>query len=144
MRNVFDRLGQNTEEDLRAHLEARRTSALSKKNDLQTFSSIHDEINELKKRLDKLAAKSSEVTPSITSSLFSLEIQLAPLPASFRMSTMTTYEEKTDPQDYLNVFNNQMDLRQVSSRARCRCFAATLTATAKKWLRQIELETVAS
>ena len=75
MRNVFDQLGQNAEEDLRIHLDARRTSASSKKNDVPTFSPMHDEINELRKWLDKLAAKSSESTPSTTSSPFNLEIQ---------------------------------------------------------------------
>ena len=71
---MFDRLGQNAEEDLRVHLDARRTSALSNQNDVPTFSPVHDEINELKKWLDKLAAKSSEAAPSTTSSPFSLEI----------------------------------------------------------------------
>ena len=74
MRNVFDRLSQNVEEDLHAHLEARRTSASSKKEDVPTFSPMHDKINELRKRLDNLAAKSSEATSSTTSSPFSLEI----------------------------------------------------------------------
>ena len=60
------------------------------------------------------------------------------------MPTMTTYEGKTDPQDHLNAFNDQMDLFEVSSQAWCRCFAVTLTTTAKKWFRQIEPETVAS
>ena len=46
-RNVFDLLGQNAEEDLRIHLDARRTSASSKKNDVPTFSPMHDEINDL-------------------------------------------------------------------------------------------------
>ena len=45
--NVFDRLGQNTEEDLRIHLDARRTSVSSKKNDVPAFSPVHDKINEL-------------------------------------------------------------------------------------------------
>ena len=116
----------------------------SKKNDVPTFSPMHDEINELKKRLDKLAAKSSEATPSTTSSPFSLEIQLALLPTSFPMPTMMTYEGKTDPQDHLNIFNNQMDLLQISSWARCRCFAVMLTATTKKWFRKIKLKTIAS
>ena len=80
------------------------------------FSPMHDEINELQKRLDKLAAKSSEATPSTTSSSFSLEIQQAPLPTGFRMPTMTTYEGKTNPQEHLDKFNDQMDLLQVSSR----------------------------
>ena len=141
---MFDRLGQNAEEDLRVHLDARRTSASSNKNDVPTFFPVHDEINELRKQLNKLAAKSSEATPSTTSSPFSLEIQQAPLPTGFRMSTMTTYEEKIDPQDYLDAFNDQMDLLHVSSRAQCRCFTVIVMATTKKWFRQIEPETVAS
>ena len=56
--NVFDRLGQNVEEDLCFHLDARRTSASLNKNDMPTFSPEHDEINELRKRLNKLAANS--------------------------------------------------------------------------------------
>ena len=75
MHNVFDRLGQKAEEDLRAHLDARRTAASSKKNDVPMFSPMHDEINELRKHLDKLAAKISKAAPSTTSSHFSLEIQ---------------------------------------------------------------------
>ena len=73
-RNVFDKLSHNAEEDLRAHLDARRTLVSSKKNDMPTFSLVHDKINELRKRLDKREAKSSEATPSSTSSLFNLEI----------------------------------------------------------------------
>ena len=96
--NVFNRLGQNAEEDLRIHLDARKTLASSKKNDMPVFSLMHDEINELRKRLDKLATKSLEATPSTTSSPVSLEIQKAPLHTGFRMPTMTTYVGKTDPQ----------------------------------------------
>ena len=72
--NVFDRLPQNAEEDLCVHLDARRKTESSKKNNVPAVSLVHDEINELRKRLDKLAAKSSEATPSSTSSPFSLEI----------------------------------------------------------------------
>ena len=74
------------------------------------FSPMHDEINRLRKQLDKLAAKSLETTPSITSSPFSLEIQQTPLPMGFRMPTMTTYEGKTNPQDHIDAFNDRMDL----------------------------------
>ena len=143
-RNVFNRLGQNAEEDLHIHLDARRTSASSKKNDAPAFSPVHDEINELRKWLDKLVAESSETAPSTTSSPFILEIHQALLPTDFRMPTMTPYEGKTDPQDHLDAFNDQMDLLQVSVRARCQCFAVTLIATSKKWFMQIEPETVAS
>ena len=74
------------------------------------FSPVHDEINELRKRLDKLVAKSSKSVPSSTSLPFNLDIQQASLPTGFHMSTMTSYEGKTDPQDHLDAFNDQMDL----------------------------------
>ena len=102
---------------------------------MSTFSPVYDEINELKKRINKLAAKSSEATPSTTSSPFSLEIQQASLPVRFCMPTMTTYEGKIDPHDHLDAFNDQMDLLQVSSLAWCRCFVVILTAITKKWFR---------
>ena len=86
---------------MRIHLDARRTSASSKKNNMPTFSPVHDEINELRKRLDKLAPKRSEATPSTTSLPFSLEIQQAPLATGFCMLTITMYVGKTDPQDHL-------------------------------------------
>ena len=105
---------------------------------------MHDEINELRKRLDRRAAKSSEATPSTTSSPFSLETQQASLPVSFCMPTMTAHEGKTDPQDHPDVFNNQMDLLQVLSQAQCICFVVTLTATTKKWFGQIKPKTVTS
>ena len=38
VRNFFDRLGQNAEEDLRIQLDARRTSASYKRNDVPAFS----------------------------------------------------------------------------------------------------------
>ena len=46
-RNVFDRLSQNAEEDLRVHLDTRPTSASLKRNDVPMFSPMHDETNKL-------------------------------------------------------------------------------------------------
>ena len=60
------------------------------------------------------------------------------------MPTMATYEGKTDPQDHLDAFNDQMDMFLVTALAHCRCFAVTLSGTTKKWIHQIELETVVS
>ena len=57
---------------------------------------------------------------------------------------MATYEGKIDPQDHLDAFNDQMGLLQVTPLASCRCFAVMLSRTSKKWIKQIELETVNS
>ena len=98
LRNIFDRLGQSRGEDMRTHLEARHNSATSRRReDLSIVSPINDEINELKARLEKLAARNVEVAPSTSTSPFSIEIQQAPLLARFRMPIMVTYEGKTDP-----------------------------------------------
>ena len=70
--NVFDRLGQSRGEDMRTYLEVRRTSA------------TNDEINELRARLEKLAARNTEAAPSTLTSPFSAEIQQAPLPTRFK------------------------------------------------------------
>ena len=60
------------------------------------------------------------------------------------MTTMATYKGKIDPQDHLDAFNNQMDLIQVTTLARCKCFVVTLPGTTKKWIHQVEPETVVS
>ena len=109
--NVFDRLGRSREEDMHTHLEVRHTSVTSIRRELlPVISLINDEINKLRARLKKLVAKNTEAAQSTTISSFSTEIQQAPLHTGFRMPTMATYERKTDPQDHLDAFNDQMDL----------------------------------
>ena len=96
---------------MRMHLEARHTLSTSRRiGEEPVVSSVNDEINELRARLEKLVANNTEATQSTSTSSFSLQIQQAPLPASFRMPTMATYEGKTDPLDHLDAFNDQMDL----------------------------------
>ena len=144
-RNMFDRLGQSREENMRTYLEARRTSVTSRRRGEEpVVSLINDEINDLRARLEKLETRNREVPLSTSTSLFSTEIQQASLPVCFRIPTMTIYEGKADPLDHLDAFNDQRDLLQVITLARCRCFAITLSGTAKKWIHQVESETVVS
>ena len=117
---------------------------LQKKTGGTVVSSVNDEINELRPRLEKLAARNSEAAQSTSTSPFNVEIQQAPLPVGFRMPTMAAYEGKTDPLDHLDAFNDQMDLLHATLLARYRCFTVTLSCTAKKWIRQIKPETITS
>ena len=79
------------------HLEARCNSATSRRReDLSIVSPINDEINELRARLEKLAAKNTEAAPLTSTLPFSTKIQQVPLPTGFRMPTMATYKGKTD------------------------------------------------
>ena len=127
------------------HLEVRRISPTSRMRHEEPFVSlVNDKINELKARLEKLAARNTEAAQSTSTLPFSTEIQQAPLPVGFRMPTMATYEGKTNPLDHLDAFNDQMDLLQVINLARHRCFAVTLSGTMKKWIHQIEPETIVS
>ena len=92
---------------MRTHLEARRTSTTSRRRQEEAVvSPINDEINELRAKLKKLAARNTDAVQSIFTSPFSAEIQQTPLPAGFRMPITVTYEGKTDPLDHLDAFNN--------------------------------------
>ena len=63
---------------------------------------------------------------------FSEEIRVASLPQGFKMPTITPYEGKTDPQEHVDNFNDQMDLLLVPKLAHCHAFAVTLTKITKK------------
>ena len=61
---------------MHTHLEARRTSTTSRRRGEEpVVSSINDEINELRARLEKLAARNTEAAQSTSTSLFTIEIQ---------------------------------------------------------------------
>ena len=58
------------------HLEARRASATSRRRQKEAvISPVNDEINELRARLEKLAAKNTEAAQSTFTLPFSMEIQ---------------------------------------------------------------------
>ena len=60
-RNVFDRLGRSQGEDMSKHLEARSTLATSRMREEEpVVSPVNEKINELKARLEKLAARNTE------------------------------------------------------------------------------------
>ena len=58
---VFDRLGQDRRDDMWTHLDERHASVTSKKRqEGVVVSPVNDEINELRARLEKLAARNTE------------------------------------------------------------------------------------
>ena len=60
---------------MRTHLEARHNSATSRRReDLPIVSSINEEINQLRARLEKLTARNIEAAPFTSTSPFSIEI----------------------------------------------------------------------
>ena len=70
-------------------------------------------------------------------SFFSREIREVPLPERFKLQNIKTYEGKADLKDYLDHFNDLMELLMVLDLAKYRAFAVTLTNGAKKWFRSL-------
>ena len=142
--NVFDQLGQSRGEDMRTHLESRHNSATSRRRkDHPIISPKNDEINKLKAGLEKLAAKNTEAAPSTSTSAlvrrFSrrhclLDSECQPWrPTRERLTLKTTW-----------TFWTTKWTCSRSLPSRCRCFAVILSGIAKKWIRQIEPETIVS
>ena len=52
----------------------------------------------------------------------------------FKLPNIKAYEEKANPQDHLDYFNDLMELHMVSDLAKCRMF---LSNGVKKWFRSM-------
>ena len=85
-----------------------------------------------------------ELITVVTKSLFSREIHEAKLPKGFKLPTTKACEEKSDPQDHLDHFNDLMELHLVFEMTKCRVFVVTLTNRAKKWLKTIASGSITS
>ena len=85
-----------------------------------------------------------ELVAAARGSSFSREIREAPLPERFKRPNIKTYEGKADPEDYLDHFNDLMELHMVSDLEKCRAFAVTLNNGVKKWFRSLTLGLITS
>ena len=66
---------------------------------------------------------------------FIQEIGKAKLLEGLKLLTIKAYKGKSNPQDYLDHFNDLMELHLVSEIAKCRVFVATLVGGTKEWLK---------
>ena len=78
-----------------------------------------------------------ELIAAATRSPFNQEVREARLLEGFKISAITAYNKKSDPQNHLDHFNDFMELHLVSKLAKYRVFVVTLTEGAKKWFRSI-------
>ena len=76
-----------------------------------------------------------ELVMEVVGTPFCKEIREATLLERFKLPTIKAYEGKLDPQDYLNHFNDLMELHLVLYNAKCRMFAVTFSSGVKKWFR---------
>ena len=75
-----------------------------------------------------------------TRSPFNQEVREARPLKSFKLLTIKAYDEKFDPQDHLDHFNDLMELHLVLELAKYRVFIVTLIGGAKKWFKSIPAE----
>ena len=85
-----------------------------------------------------------ELVAAVEGLLFSREIREAPLSEGFKLLNIKAYKGKAYPQDYLDHFNDLIELHMVSNLAKCRVFVVTLSNRAKKWFRSMTLGLVTS
>lgn len=89
------------------------------------------EIARIRGKLDHLITTRMEYALDNFTLPFTEEIQEKALLANFKMSTILLYEGKTDPLEYVSIFNDDMNLTVMIGLARCKCFLVTLAKTAK-------------
>ena len=94
-------------------------------------------MKDLGRAIIAIEEQDDELVTTVGRSSFSIEIQEALLPEGFKLPNIKAYEEKTDPQDHLDYFNDLMELHMVSDLAKCRVFIVTLSNGVKKWFRLI-------
>ena len=79
-------------------------------------------VEDLHTTLDCLATQKDELASGYKDIPFSKEVCNTPLPTKFKISSIGSFERKIDPQEYLNILNDLMELHCVSDLAKYRCF----------------------
>ena len=101
-------------------------------------------IEDLRRVIVATEENEEELITETTGSPLSWEIREAKLLEGFKLPIIKAYEEKSDPQDYLDHFNDLIELHLVSEMAKYKVFIVTLTNGAKKWLKAIAYESITS
>ncbi|PON70599.1 hypothetical protein PanWU01x14_079730 [Parasponia andersonii] len=144
-RSVFERISRESRQnptDLRQHLDQSQHTlpnqpALYRESDQrpllpqvrENVLPLNVDIHNLKIALDALAGWNDELVDGYRQSPFSEEVRAAALPAGFKLPTINTFDEKTDPQDHMDHFSDLMELHHVDDLAHCKCFAAAKNFT---------------
>ena len=83
--------------------------------------------------LETIVDWDNELVDGYHQSPFNEEVRAAALPVGFKLPTTKAFDGKTDPQAYMDHFNDLMELHQVDDLACYKCFTITLISAAKKW-----------
>ena len=66
------------------------------------------------------------------------------MPLNFRLPTLETYDEGSDPMEHVSVFRAQMALYGIPDALMCRAFPTTLRGPAQTWFSRLRQALVSS
>ncbi|RWW62347.1 hypothetical protein BHE74_00030512 [Ensete ventricosum] len=115
----------------------------------ESVDSLREQVRQVHQRLDEvqkevLKSKGEIGESSKGSSLFTPEIQVKPLPTSFRLPTLELYDGSGDPTEHITAFRAQMALYDTSDALMCRAFPTTLRGPARTWYSRLKPASISS
>ncbi|RZS15144.1 hypothetical protein BHM03_00046979 [Ensete ventricosum] len=113
-----------------------------------TADSLREQVCQVHQRLDEVqkeVLKSRvEIGESSKGAPFTPEIQGKPLPTTFRLPTLESYDGSGDPTEHTAAFCAQMALYDTSDALMCRAFPTTLRGPAKTWYSRLKPASISS
>ncbi|RRT81827.1 hypothetical protein B296_00020143, partial [Ensete ventricosum] len=95
-------------------------------------------------RKEVLRSKEETGKSSKGGSPFTPEIQSKPLPATFRLPALESYDGSGDPMEHIATFCSQMALYDISEALMCRAFPTTLKGSATTWYARLKPASIPS
>ncbi|RZS15092.1 hypothetical protein BHM03_00046882, partial [Ensete ventricosum] len=110
--------------------------------------SLRAQLQRVNKRLDEvqkvMKSKEEAGESSKRGSPFAPEIQNKPIPTSFRLLALESYDGSSDPIEHVTAFRAHMTLYDSSDALMCRVFPTTLRGPARMWYSHISSASIFS
>ncbi|RRT34198.1 hypothetical protein B296_00058333 [Ensete ventricosum] len=103
---------------------------------------VHQRLDEVQKEVLKSRGEVGESSKG--GSPFTPEIQVKPLPATFKLPTLKPYDGSGDPTKHIAAFRAQMALYDTSDALMCRAFPTTLRGPIITWYSRIKPASIPS
>ncbi|RZR89211.1 hypothetical protein BHM03_00016887 [Ensete ventricosum] len=103
---------------------------------------VHQRLDEVQKEVLKSRGEVGESSKG--GSPFTPEIQVEPLPATFRLPAPEPYDGSGDPTEHIVAFHAQMALYDTLDTLMCRAFSTTLRGSARTWYSRLKPASIPS